>query len=86
MNFRCICLGLLFTGALIAVSSDIAAAEQRLALTYKNNESAWQFLNGRWNTNDELSMVCPAISHWSMDVHLAFQTEQAYGDCTLSGK
>ena len=85
-NFRCICLVLFFTGELTVAFSDMDAAEQRLALTYKNNESAWQFLNGRWNTNDQRSMVCPATSHWSMDVHLAFQTEQAYGDCTLSGK
>ena len=63
-----------------------AAALQRRGLTYKGNERAWRFLNGPWHTNDGGHMISPATSFWSMDIHLAFQVEQAYRDCTVSTK
>ena len=55
---------------------------ERQKLIYKGNESSWQFVNGQWKTNDEGDMIVPGRSMH----HLAFNTEQAYDDCVISGK
>ncbi len=43
-------------------------------------------LKGVWTTTEGGDMFNPASSLWSMDTHLAFNTENAYGDCVVTGR
>ena len=59
---------------------------QSRALIYRGNEQAWRFINDQWKTNDQGDIICPALSHWSMQTHLAFSLEHAYRDCTVRAR
>ena len=58
-------------------------AQQR-TIAYKGNEAAWKFVNKPWETNDEGDMI--VTGRRNVGMHLAFNTENAYRDCIVSGK
>jgi hypothetical protein len=60
--------------------------ENRFELSYKGNESSWEFVNGPWLTNDSGDLKSPADSDWSMDTHMALYTAKTFRNCRLSGK
>jgi len=56
------------------------SAENELReLSYKGNQQAWQNVGGSWQTNETGDLLVEGRG-------LAVNTEQAYGDCVVSGK
>ena len=76
-------LNLLHKAILILMFSSLAMAQgaenEPRELSYKGNEQDWQTVSGSWQSNEAGDLLVEGRG-------LALNTEQAYGDCVVSGK